>query len=357
MKKRLLTFCASALLSNMIWAQIQLTSADMAVANTTVYIATDTTPTIVNGSGGANQNWDFSDLHLQTLDTISFLPYSYAPNPKFPTSNLILKQGWQNNFAYLKSNSNSVSILGSAATIDFGTGPLNLNQVNAPSELLLNFPATYNSSFTNNYVSKTKFYYGQQVQGVQVDSFRFKSTVTKSQLIDGYGNLTTPLGSYSVLRIKETKINYDTVDAYVVVFPPFGVWQNVQNTFDSVTTYSYWTNGIGYPLATVNFDIDSNITVDWMHALPFTGVQDFQQVASLDLFPNPATDFVSIQLTNKNSAYLQVYDISGKVIYNQSVQNGINTINTSEWATGIYSYSVSDNNKMSLNRGKFIIAK
>ena len=206
MKKQLLSIAFVIATANM-FAQITLTSADIQTAFNIVYQSTDTTPTISIGNGGANQTWDFSDLLLQTRDTLTFLPSSAQPNPRFPSANLLVKQGWQNNYAYLYSSSTEFSSLGNAGQADFGTGPVFINQVNTPSEKLLNLPVSFGNSFTNNYKTNVKTFLGQMIQGLQIDSIRFKSTISKTQTIDGWGALTTPLGVYNVLRIKETKVS------------------------------------------------------------------------------------------------------------------------------------------------------
>ncbi len=340
-------------------AQIQLTSADVAGAYRIIYQANDTTPTISIGNAGASQSWDFSDLHLQTRDTLNFLPYSYMPNPKFSTANLIVKQGWQNNYSYLNLTTSSLKSLGNSGAVDLGTGPFNINQINTPAEILLNFPTAFNSGFTNNYVQKVKTYVGQTVQGVQVDSIRFKSDVLKTQTVDAWGSLISPIGTYNVLRIKETKINYDTIDAYIVVFPPIGLWQNAISTnYDSVTTYTYWANGLDFPLATVNFDITGVMTnVQWMSSLPINGINEFVAESSVLVYPNPAKDFITIEIENKKTTQVQVVDITGKSIAIINVTSSKQTLNTSDFSNGVYTYTLIDSNKNTLNRGRFVIAK
>jgi hypothetical protein len=64
-----------------------------------------------------------------------------------------------------------------------------------------------------------------------------------------------------------------------------------------------------------------------------------QTVNSLTLFPNPAQDYVQVQLLNQqgkvldtNNALLRVLDLQGRVVW-----SGTNTtINTSQLATGVY---------------------
>ena len=58
--------------------------------------------------------------------------------------------------------------------------------------------------------------------------------------------------------------------------------------------------------------------------------------------PNPGTDHAEINLVLLK-ANLTVFDISGRMILQQALTEGINTVNTSDLPKGLYLYSVKDN--------------
>ena len=70
---------------------------------------------------------------------------------------------------------------------------------------------------------------------------------------------------------------------------------------------------------------------------PTLGVSSFDKVSKLQIYPNPASDQVTISLPTSNSGKVSIYDISGKLILQKTVldQNEIN-INTANWTKGIY---------------------
>ncbi len=272
MKKSLLiitSFCIGILNAS---AQITITTADMPVPSKVIYQANDTMPTISIGAAGVAQTWNFTAVVQHTIDTSTVLPYAASPNPNFPTANLAIQQGSQDFYGYVLNSSSSMTFLGAGGMADIQGNQIPINLISTPAEILFNFPTVYNSSFTNNYSTSAKFYFGQTVPpGVTVDSIHQRSTVQKTILVDAWGTLTTPLagGPYNVLRTKETKITNDTLRAYF-----FGDWNDIPGgagiSSDSIVTYSWWANGIGAALATATMDDSAGVVINfkWLTAPP-----------------------------------------------------------------------------------------
>ena len=190
--------------------------------------------------------------------------------------------------------------------------------------------------------------------GVTVDSIRMRSHIKKTALVDAWGTLTTPLGSYSVIRSKETKISHDTTDAFFL-----GVWQNaIQTTADSVIQYTFWANGVGFPLVTATTDSAGAVTkVQWLKSLPATGINEYVAATEVNVYPNPAQDEITFDLESAKVISILVFDITGRIIDVYPVSNDKVAINTSAFANGAYLYSVVGKNNSILKRGKFTIAK
>lgn len=298
----LISFLFLGLLNGM--AQIVITTADMSIAGKAVFQANDTLPAISIGNPGSNQTWSITALVQHTIDTARTMPYSSAPNAKFSTANLVVQQGPDNFYGYLLNSSSNMLFLGGSGVIDIQGTPTTINQINTPAERVFNFPTSYDSSFVDSFATSAKFYFGQTIQGLMIDSIHQQSGVHKTFLVDAWGTLTTPLagGPYNVLRIKETTISNDTTKAYV-----FGGWNDIPGgiTADSTTTYSWWTNGIGVPLITVTMD-SSGVAenVQWLTALPSSTVSINEQVYdnNFTIYPNPSTNSITIQYDALSSA-------------------------------------------------------
>ena len=56
-------------------------------------------------------------------------------------------------------------------------------------------------------------------------------------------------------------------------------------------------------------------------------------------YPNPGKDVLNIRTALQN-AQVEIYDLSGKLIYNQQITDNVTTINTSYWSSGTYMWKV-----------------
>jgi hypothetical protein len=70
------------------------------------------------------------------------------------------------------------------------------------------------------------------------------------------------------------------------------------------------------------------------------GTSSFELASKLSIFPNPATKNVTIQFIDLNNPTLQVYDIKGRVLLNQNLNNTSNTIDISGLPSGMYLFKV-----------------
>ena len=338
-------------------AQITITTTDVAAPTKIIYQSNDTlpSPSLSVGSAGISQTWNMSMLGTSTMDTLTFVSASWGPDASsFPTANLAVKQGWQNFYAYATSNASTLSIVGAGGTAGFGGGPVNLKQYNSPAEILMNFPATYLNGFTSNYINTTPAI-NPGISGV--DSARIKSDVKKTVSFDAWGSLTTPLGTFNVLRTMETVVRHDTTDIMA-----FGLWNPIPGTpllaADSTTGYTWWANGVGFPLVSIKLDSLSAIKqVTWLQSLPLVGINEATAASQVNVFPNPAQNEITFAVEASKVASIQVFDIAGRMIDSYAVSGNTASINTSDFANGVYSYTLMGNNNAILNRGKFTVAK
>ena len=343
-------------------AQISITTADVALPGQVVHQASDTLPTISVGTASASsQVWNFSSLAQHVHDTLSFMSYASVPNSNFTSSNLVIKQGWRANYGYAINSTSSVEQLG-VSGIPYILGYyVPVTQITTPAETLATFPFTYNSTFTNTYRSKAKFHYGHVPAGapITVDSIRDHSTTKKTVVVDAWGTLTTPIGTYNVIRSKEKKIIHDTVDVFYTLLFTSSWHNNYQNTTDSTTTYNWWANGLGYILATATMDSTSGTIVrrvDWSLSAPVgVGVPELTIPNSELVYPNPAENEINFIADATNQKAIQIFDIAGRLIDTITVTNNQTIINTSGYSNGMYMYNVIGKDNSILTKGKFAI--
>ncbi len=66
------------------------------------------------------------------------------------------------------------------------------------------------------------------------------------------------------------------------------------------------------------------------------------------MYPNPVNDILHI--SNANNSQIKIVDLSGKVLYNKYSYNNIETVNLSEFNTGIYFVSVKTDEKVTTKK-------
>lgn len=71
---------------------------------------------------------------------------------------------------------------------------------------------------------------------------------------------------------------------------------------------------------------------------------DIQPTAKFKVYPNPATNVVTISTPDSETAKLAVTDLSGKVVMTKSLSGIENTVDISNLSTGAYFFEVSSNN-------------
>lgn len=79
--------------------------------------------------------------------------------------------------------------------------------------------------------------------------------------------------------------------------------------------------------------------------------------ASVDVYPNPASDEVNFRISGKNAYTVEVYDITGKKISTYGVTNNMASVNTSNYNPGLYLYQVYDKTGTMLKVGKFSVVR
>ncbi len=98
-----------------------------------------------------------------------------------------------------------------------------------------------------------------------------------------------------------------------------------------------------YNKASIFFDFNSvgaGLTYFWddIYFEDATGINNFK-VESLIVYPNPATDYITIK-NNENLTAVSIYSVNGQMVYN--ISNPSSKINISSLTSGTYTLKASD---------------
>ena len=248
---------------------------------------------------------------------------------------------------FMTKDATKLSMVGFAGDF-FGTGDRQLYM--NPDDDLIRFPANYNDSYTD--TSIQMFSFPGSDLGIPVDSIVNKRETIKDVTIDGWGELTTPMGTFPVLRLNQVTRAWDSTWAYSFGFP-----QLADNSTDTSYSVAFWSNdpATGFPLAELSHDGMGTIySVEWLNSSPTMDVGVLEN-SNIIVYPNPAVNEIQVSIEDGAVATLVVYDLNGRQVLTSGVTNST-SVDVSELNSGSYIYSlIEEENEIS--KGNLVIKR
>jgi hypothetical protein len=304
MKKIILLACI-LFLSKAIAQPVILNSAHFFTAGYTSPIYT-ATYNISAGSAGAAQTWNFSTVPFTLLGAVNAADVSTSTyRASYPTANVLYTATTGTNTLYYYFDTTTSGLY---EITDAITSPGIGNDFSPKPMQLLQFPFHYQDSVSSTF---------QKVGG---------NLNTEWVVYDGYGTLILPYNTFSnVVRVK-------------IVHP--------------TATIYYW-----YTLNPLTIVLSHNTATNAFSATnpTLTGVEKFDsQNSTLHIYPNPAQNNFTIEVSTNEKQTLQLFDINGKLILQQSIQSNT-VIDARGLSNGIYYACIINNNSVATK--KLVIVK
>ena len=342
-------FISALILSGMANSQVTITEANVAGPTDLVTQSNDTLPTVASPTGGADQIWDYSTgLVAHEENSMTFSSPGWLNNAaSFPTSNLaaVDQTGFE---IYFINDASSMRMVGVAGDF-FGSGTDNIVLTN-PAEEILRFPANYNDAHTTSSIQRFSFL-GSDV-GAPVDSIVSKTYRTTDVLIDAWGSMTTPYGTFEVLRVSETAVITDSAWAYT-----FGFESLVQNGENTEYTYAFWSDDptTRFPVMEMRHDNAGNVlNVEWLQSEPSVELNALT-LENVIVYPNPTSDQLTIEFNNDDVSSLEVLSINGTLMFSSLITSKKETIDVSKLEKGTYFYKLLNDKHDIISTNKFIV--
>ncbi len=315
------------------------------------------TEAIDNGSykkapSGANMVWDYSKLKASSKDSIRFgMPFWYKGYTHFP----------QSNYAIINSSDTSVvqyAELTNTAFYSHGyyaSSDTSLTIYRLKSKLFA-FPSTYNSSFNESLIYpglSLGLGFDPDSTGPipKLDSMQISTGFDRSVMMDGWGTLKTPLGSFNTL--KQTTLQ---IASQIVFVKTNGAWIKaspaILNLFgltlpapDSTYNVVFMTNsgGIGVPLMSYSYlPKDTSVTkISWLYAFPRKSSIVSLEESAITVYPNPAHDY--FQINTDRAVAFELYNQFGQLVLS-GVADKNNPVNVETLSAGMYLLQLKDQN-------------
>ena len=318
--------------------QVTVTSSNLPNVGDQLDQASDTLPSVTVGNAGANQTWDYSTLGVEETTTLTFAAPQWTPNgAAFPNSNLAMVIN-PNRIFYMNKSGSGLELVGFVGDLGYGTMVLNSNDSETIVEMPMNYGDTYNDA---SLIDSTISAAGLPLPGV--DSARVVRRIIHEYEVDAWGSLTTPNGTFDVLRQKSMTITVDSIWTKPV-FP--SLWVFFSEERDTTYGYAYWSNDTSarFPLVELTVDENDNVEVaDWMNVLPtLTNVKEQGISMEISIYPNPSSDILYLDYET-NFDKFSVFDVTGKEVLSKTNNNHLRSLSLRGLKPGVYFLSVYKN--------------
>ena len=329
MKKTTLLFISLFALQALFSQPVLNSSINFTIGDTYRYDMYQDVINIDPGPGGANLIWDFSTIsggtYVEGESNICVDPSTtpFADSAAVANADVCFRNEDDPNvgpYQYYECNNTSQNLL---AMGFLGTGNTSFSTY---TDILtaLEFPFTYGDNFDDTW----------ELLGYHIDMgyyfMRDSSIVTVEA--DAYGTITTPAGEFqNVLRLKRTTLDYSWTN--------FGTGWISLGSFTDIQ-YEWYAPGIKVPVMIILemewFPGSFNVRYLAEHNFP-TGIEDRVDY-HLEIFPNPATDRVTIK-TDEMFNSISIYSLNGQqldIVTSQTGQLHQQTIDLSKYPKGVY---------------------
>jgi hypothetical protein len=294
-------------------------------------------------ASGTNANWSYTNLNSILNINLKVVSPSNAPyGTNLPGNKVLLMNDGTLDSTYLTGTTTTL--------VDNGhIGPSGGKLPYLPGETLLKFPATYGQTHVGTYTRNTKFYVGTPLgTPFVVDSIRRNTTVNYDYVIDGWGTLQTPTGSFQVLRQNLYKVTTDSSDYLRQDTQEWIIGAEVSTI--SERFFIFWSANQSYPVLQLRDIGDGGIINDvfWI-SNPTLGNNDYT-VSDFAIYPNPADDQLIISINDFDKTMISVYDMTGRKLISEKINQSETALSLGNLSSGQYIVSIEKDGKFATQK-------
>lgn len=328
-------------------AQISYNNTDMPIPGKIIIVSQSAATTGINPTlTGLNYTWNFGNLipASQSVDTfvsVSSLALIYQavfnnpilyPNNKATVvgngSSFNLPVGTLNisNFRdFFKNSTANYSLVGYGGDMNGIAVPVPY----ASNDILYKFPVGVSSLPDSSFAT-----YSIPITGIGY----FGQNKKRVNRVDGWGNITTPYGTFSAIRLKSVVNQKDTIYLDTLGFA-------LPSIISNFIEYKWVAKGIPVPLLQITTTFTGAITeVSYVDSLrPWLGIENptINQF-SINIYPNPVSSSFIISHNGKkeHKGQYRISDIQGRIIAQGICKDNETRVDISTLSDGTYFISI-----------------
>ena len=289
---------------------------------------------------GEDISWDYSSLDQGLAMVDSFLTVGSAPFAyQIFFNNQIFYPAYKadyarkdadidfglvsltNTYVFYKNNAQGLRNVGYGAEVNGLPTPVQ----NDPIDYIYEFPLNYGDEFT-----------GHSESEVSIPTLGyFHRSQDRQTIVEGYGTLIMPDASYEVLKVKVILNNSDSL--YIEQFETgFSIDQPEE------TIYQWLAVERIEPVLEISQQLGFGYTIRYFADL-VDGISELGN-ASFSLSPNPAKDWLKVEVAAAHSYSYKIIDITGKTIDSgmMNASSGTYTIQVEDVQEGTYILEIMD---------------
>lgn len=312
--KKYLLLSIFTVISATLLAQPSINSSVFPIAGDSSILIVDTLGVTNYGAGGANFTWNYSSLSAHyTVKRYYQIPDSTTYSSSYPSANMVRYDGGKTSYSFWNITNTIATYYGYIQT------GISAQHFNNNSVLYYNFPITYLQNYTDSCIAFTM---PEAITGNGIYYFN----------ADGWGTLQLPNGSVNnCLRTNSTLY----------------IGDSLAGSYSLTREYSWYHNSYKEPLLTlVNIIVDGVQTLNYAIYNNLSGNTSTAEISStnniINLFPNPASDEVTITADFANSQ-IEIYDSKGMLCFSSSIEKQ-KTVDLRKFNSGLYLIKVKSGN-------------
>lgn len=314
---------------------------------------------------GEDLVWDFTDVLIDGEEIEEFQdPSNGEGSAGFPDADMLVS--FIGGEGYAIKNSTSISVIGFYGE-EFGGLPVPLTQELSQPFVIRRAPLAFGDQYSTSTSFDAKFPLSDFPdldtlimennplgEGVEIDSFAIQWDIEREENVIGWGTVTLDSGDYDVLQVVQDESIVTNIEAYIVTVIG-GSWIDIGsflpeefagNLEIDQTTYRFLTATDKTPLIEFTEQmVDEAIIVNGRGQRGLlTSNKEIEYSSSIQLYPNPASDFIHIDFDLEVDK-VEIYSEIGSLIKTFDQIDRNQALPIGELTSGAYYIKLQSGNK------------